>query len=90
MSDERAEQWLAEMEQSGRWTPTGIEMLREKIERYGLDWVVANESNIRRFAQTATNSAMALHAFGLLSDEEIEAEVERCVASWKPISGRPP
>ena len=84
MSDERAEQWLAEMAQSGRWTPTGIEMLRQKIERYGLDWVVENEPKIRCFAQTATNSAMALQAFDLLSDEEIEAEVERWVASWKP------
>jgi hypothetical protein len=31
-----------------------------EIERYGLDWVVENEPTIRRFAQTATNSPMAL------------------------------
>ena len=49
MSDERAEQWLAVMAESGRWTPTGIEMLREKIERYGLAWVIENEPKIRRF-----------------------------------------
>ena len=30
MSDARAEQWLAEMAEPGRWTPTGIEMLRER------------------------------------------------------------
>lgn len=84
MSDERAEQWLSDMAQSGRWTPTGIEMLREKIEHYGLAWVVENEPKIRRFAQTAGNSASALHAFGELSDDEIDAEVERWVESWKP------
>jgi hypothetical protein len=78
-------EWLTEMAQSG-WSPTGIQMLRKKIAQYGLDWVAESEPKIRQFARTATNSALALHAFELLEDEEIDAAVESWVEGWHPSS----
>lgn len=86
MTDTSAEQWLAEIAASGGWSPRGIEVLRAKLDAYGLDWVLANEPKMQQFAKTADNSALVLHAFDAMTGEEIEAAQAGWVESWKPSS----